>query len=108
VILWDARLQKGAKARLPVPDGFSAAVFVRSGSLEVDGGQAADARDLAVFGRAGDGVLLSAKSDSEFLVLAGEPINEPLVAYGPFVMNTPEEIQAAMEDVQAGKLGRLD
>ncbi|MGH9593593.1 MAG: pirin-like C-terminal cupin domain-containing protein, partial [Bryobacteraceae bacterium] len=55
----------------------------------------------------GSGVLLDAKEDSTILVLAGEPINEPVASYGPFVMNTREELRQAAEDYRAGKMGRL-
>lgn len=108
VILWDVKLSKGAPVRLPVPNGFNAAVFVRSGSAWIGETHSAGARQLAVLACDGDGVMVQAEVDSEFLIVGGEPINEPVIAYGPFVMNTPEEIQTAMDDVRAGKLGRLD
>lgn len=108
VILWDMKLSKGATVRLPIPDGFNAAVFVRSGSVWVSDTHSADARQLAVLSREGQGATVKAEEDSEFLVVGGEPLNEPVVTYGPFVMNTPDEIQRAIEDVRAGKLGQLD
>jgi len=108
VILWDVKLRKGAQARLPIPDGFNAAVFVRSGSAWVAETHSAAARQLALLKPAGDGVMIQAEEDSEFLIVGGQPLNEPVVAYGPFVMNTQQEIQEAIEDVRAGKLGQLD
>lgn len=108
VILWDVRLRKGTQVRLPIADGFNSAVFVRSGSACVGETHSAKARQLALLESAGDGVNIAAEEDSEFLIVGGEPINEPVVAYGPFVMNTQDEIQRAIEDVRAGKLGRLD
>lgn len=108
VILWDVRLRKGARARLPIPDGLNAAVFVRRGSVWVGETHSADARQLAVLQHEGDGVTVEAEEDSELLVVGGAPIDEPVVAYGPFVMNTAQEIQQAIEDTRAGRLGRLD
>jgi len=108
VILWDVRIRKRATVRLPIPSGFNSAVFVRSGSVRVSGTHSVDARQLAVLSRDGDGATVQAAEDAEFLVVGGEPINEPVVTYGPFVMNTAEEIQQAIEDVRAGKLGQLD
>jgi len=108
VILWDVRIRKGATVRLPVPSEFNSAVFVRSGSVRVSGTHSVDARQLAVLSRDGDGATVQAAEDAEFLVVGGEPIDEPVVTYGPFVMNTAEEIQQAIEDVRAGKLGQLD
>ena len=107
VILWDLRLKAGAEAKLPVPVGFTAAVFVRSGSLWVGGTHSAGERQLAVLDRSGGDVLLQAEAETELLILGGEPIDEPVVAYGPFVMNTKAEIEAAMEDVRAGRFGRI-
>lgn len=108
VILWDVKLGKGANVRLPIPDGFNTAVFVRSGAARFEGTNSTEARQLALFGAAGDGVNLQAEEDSEYLIVGGEPINEPVATYGPFVMNTPEEVQTAIEDFRAGRLGRLD
>jgi redox-sensitive bicupin YhaK (pirin superfamily) len=108
VILWDVRLRKGAKTRLPITSGFNSAVFVRSGRTWVGETHSADARQLAILSLEGDSATVEAEDDAEILVVGGEPIDEPVVAYGPFVMNTAEEIQQAMEDVRAGKLGRLD
>lgn len=108
VILWDVKLCQGANVRLPIPDGFNAAVFVRGGSAWVGGTHAAGARQLALLEPAGDGVMVQAEDDSAFLIVGGQPISEPVVAYGPFVMNTQDEIQQAIEDVRAGRLGRLD
>ncbi|HWL94413.1 MAG TPA: pirin family protein [Phycisphaerae bacterium] len=108
VILWDVKLRKGARVRLPIPNGYNIAVFVRSGSAWVSETHSAGARQLAVLAAIGDAVIVSAEENSEFLILGGQPIDEPVVAYGPFVMNTPDEIQTAIEDVRAGRFGRLD
>ncbi|HTV49170.1 MAG TPA: pirin family protein [Phycisphaerae bacterium] len=108
VILWDVSLRKGAQVKLPIPDGFNSAVFVRTGQVRLGGTHTANERELVLLERQGDGVIVEAQEDAQILVLGGQPIDEPVVAYGPFVMNTPEEIRQAMADVHSGKLGSLD
>ncbi|MBX3387588.1 MAG: pirin family protein [Phycisphaeraceae bacterium] len=107
VVLWDVSLRAGASVELPVMEGHNAAVFVRSGAVRVAGTHSAGARRLAVLSREGAGTTVTAEEDAELLVIGGEPIDEPMVAYGPFVMNTPEEIQRAIADVRSGKFGEL-
>ena len=107
VILWDVRLRKGATATMPIPNGFNAAVFVRSGSVRVGGTHSADARQLVILSREGENMTIRTESDAELVVVGGQPIDEPVVAYGPFVMNTAEEIQRAVADVRDGKFGGL-
>ncbi len=107
VVLWDVSLRAGSEAELPLEEGYCAAIFVRSGAVEVDGNQIGW-RELAVLTQIGRGVAVRVESDSELLVVGGEPIDEPVVAHGPFVMNTTEEIRIAVKDLQAGKFGVLD
>ncbi|MCL4199318.1 MAG: pirin family protein [Phycisphaerales bacterium] len=107
VILWDVRLRKGATVRLPIPSGFNAAVFMRIGSAWVSDTHSAVARQLAVLSKVGDGATVRAEEDAELLVIGGEPIDEPVVTYGPFVMNTPEEIKQAVDDLRSGRFGVL-
>jgi len=107
VILWDVSLREGAEVRLPIRDGHNAAVFVRRGSVRVGGTHDAGPRQLAILHPAGDGVIVEADAASELLIVGGEPIDEPVVARGPFVMNTPEQIEEAFADVRAGRFGSL-
>jgi redox-sensitive bicupin YhaK (pirin superfamily) len=106
VNLWDVRLQAGRRAELRLPDGHTTAVFVLKGKLVLNGSERAGEADLALLDPSGEEVVLEAEEDATALVLSGEPIHEPVVAYGPFVMNTQEEIRQAINDFQNGRLGQ--
>jgi len=105
--LWDVNLRAGKSAALPLPDGHTAAVLVLSGDVVVNGEKSAGEGDLAIFDRTGEGISVEAKSDATLLVMGGEPIVEPVVGHGPFVMNSRAEIQEAFEEYQLGKMGEL-
>ncbi|GAA4330043.1 pirin family protein [Flaviaesturariibacter amylovorans] len=92
---------------VPVPGSHHALLYVLSGSLETDG-ETLDTANLGVFEKGGDGVRLSARSAGYALLLTGEPIDEPVVSYGPFVMNYPGEIKQAILDYETGKMGVLE
>jgi hypothetical protein len=105
--VWDVRLQAGHTTSLSVPEGHTAAIAVMRGSVTVNGSRRAADAELLVFDRAGDEVNIDADADSTLLLLSGVPIPEPIVGYGPFVMNSREEIETAMRDFQSGKFGRM-
>ncbi len=102
VHLFDASLRAGAVWDVPVRDGFNTLLLVRKGDVQVEGADV-PARDLAVFSRDGDTLHITARTDCEVLVMAGEPIKEPVGGRGPFVMNTMAEIQQAFADFQSGR-----
>ncbi|SDL91918.1 hypothetical protein SAMN05428957_10199 [Oryzisolibacter propanilivorax] len=105
--VWDLRLAAGAGATLPVPQGHTLALVVLHGSVRVDGRQA-QAGQLLVLGRDGDAARIDAvDGPATVLWLAGEPIDEPVAGYGPFVMNTREEIAQAVDDLRSGRFGRI-
>jgi redox-sensitive bicupin YhaK (pirin superfamily) len=106
VILWDVTLVAQKKVELPISAGFNSGIFVRRGGLMING-RKVSIGEFAVLSHEGDSVIVAADSDAEFLVLGGQPLNEPVVAHGPFVMNTVEEIEEAISDYQAGRFGRL-
>ena len=109
VTLFDLKFDDDGTAMFDVEDGTTTLLFVLKGSLVAQEGTNVSARDLVVFDRDSSGsVRLVAKADTQVLVLNGEPLNEPVVAHGPFVMNTREEIVQAMYDYQTGKMGHLD
>ena len=105
--LWDVNLRAGKSAQLPLPEGHTTTFLVLSGEVEVNGEQKAGEGDLAIFARSGDGIIVKAMTDANLLVMDGEPIVEPIVGHGPFVMNSRAEIQQAFEDYQLGRKGEL-
>jgi redox-sensitive bicupin YhaK (pirin superfamily) len=104
--VWDVNLQAGKSTELPLPNGHTTTFLVLSGEVEVDGKKTGEG-DLAIFDRDGDGISVKAKTDAKLLVMDGEPIDEPVVGQGPFVMNSRAEIQQAFEDYQLGHMGEL-
>ncbi|MDF0642642.1 MAG: pirin family protein [Nitrospira sp.] len=107
VHLYDLRLNAGHRIELSLPEGFNTSVFVLHGRLVVNGTRSAGEVELALFGRSGDRMTLEADADSTVLILSGEPIDEPIARYGPFVMNTQAEIVQAVNDYRAGRMGHL-
>ncbi|GAA4328443.1 pirin family protein [Pigmentiphaga soli] len=103
--VWDLRLRRGGVARLPAPADRAAAVVVLRGTVLLNGESVVREAQLAVLGRDGEGLELEANGDAVVLVLSGEPIDEPIVGYGPFVMNSREEIVQAIDDFNSGRFG---
>lgn len=108
VQLLDLRLNRGRRVELTLPAGQQAALFVLRGPVTVNGSMPIGEARLAVVGDSGAPVLVEAQGDATILVMAGEPINEPVARYGPFVMNSQEELVQAVRDYQAGRMGHLD
>jgi redox-sensitive bicupin YhaK (pirin superfamily) len=100
----DLHLDAGAAFEQPLPEGHNAFVYVYRGSLAI-GAQPVPAQRMAILGNVGDGVRLAAQADgARAILIAGRPLKEPIVQYGPFVMNTQQEIFQAVEDFRAGRL----
>lgn len=106
VNMWDVRLEAGAELDLPLPDGHNALIAVLSGHVTIDGERVGEA-EVARFSSGGEGATLRADGDSMILVLTGEPIDEPVFGYGPFVMNSEAEIRQAIADFNSGHFGRI-
>jgi redox-sensitive bicupin YhaK (pirin superfamily) len=104
--IFDARLNKGGKVEFSFSPRQTAAVLVMSGDLTVNDAKLAS-NDFVLFKNAGERVSIRASSAAQLLVLNGEPIGEPIVQHGPFVMNSREEIAQAIDDYNAGKFGYL-
>lgn len=105
--LYDLRLTAGHQVELALPEGFNTSAFVLHGEVMVNGSQAVQEVEMALFAQAGERVLLEAKQNATVLVMSGEPIREPVARYGPFVMNTRDELIQAVQDYQAGRMGHL-
>ena len=105
--VWDLRLTGDAPTELVVPDGFTTALVVLKGALHVNGSEAIHAAEVGLFDRAGESVRIDRGKSATALLLSGEPIDEPIVGRGPFVMNTAEEIRQAIRDYESGRMGHL-
>ena len=92
--------------QLPLPKVYNALIYVLNGTLDVNGSPVI-AKDMVWFKNDGDFIDVKVKASSRFIILSGAPLAEPVTSYGPFVMNTQEEIQAAIFDFQNGKMGTL-
>ena len=105
--LYDLELKAGHSVLLTFPERHNASLFILQGRASVNGSQAAGEAELIVCARDGSQLTVVAHEDSRLLVMTGEPIDEPIARYGPFVMNTKTELVQAVQDYQAGKMGHL-
>jgi redox-sensitive bicupin YhaK (pirin superfamily) len=105
--VFDIKLKKGGSANTTLPAGHNTAILVINGSATINGQKAAK-HSFVLFANEGEEIDITADEDTVLLLLSGEPINEPIVSYGPFVMNTQQEIIQAIRDFQSGKYGVLD
>jgi redox-sensitive bicupin YhaK (pirin superfamily) len=105
--LWDLRLNAGKAFELRVEPGRNTALVVLRGSLRLNGGQRAEEGQLVLFERQGDAIHVETESDALALLLSGEPLDEPIVGYGPFVMNSREQIEQALDDFRRGRFGQM-
>ncbi|KIA95451.1 short-chain dehydrogenase [Pedobacter kyungheensis] len=106
--VYNARLNKGAKANFSFPANFNTGFMVIEGSIKVNGSDTAAADSFIHFKNEGTTIEVEALEDSVILMLSGEPLNEPIVQYGPFLMNTEAEIHQAIEDYNQGRFGYLE
>jgi redox-sensitive bicupin YhaK (pirin superfamily) len=105
--VWDLRLASDQRTDLVVPDGWTTALVVLKGALRVNGSEPVGATEVGLFDRAGKSICIDSAKGVTALLLSGEPIDEPIVGSGPFVMNSPQEIRQAMADYQSGQMGHL-
>lgn len=108
VHLMNLKATAGANVPFSFPPHFNTALLVVEGAVEINGSDTVPTDHMALFDTQGDSFWVRASEDSVVLVLSGEPINEPIAAQGPFVMNTREELIQAVQDFYAGKFGELE
>ncbi|OOF79138.1 quercetin 2,3-dioxygenase [Rodentibacter caecimuris] len=106
--MWDTTMNANATHTFSVPENHNVVILVLEGTIQVGGEAIARRGELVTFERGGADVLIESNNEAKLLILTGEPLNEPIVGYGPFVMNTREQIVEAFNDVQSGKFGRLN
>jgi quercetin 2,3-dioxygenase len=107
VELWDIHLHAGKSVEMTVPEGHNAMLFIRNGKVNVGEDKNVGTADLVMFSLAGSTIKINADEDADLLLMGGAPINEPIAAHGPFVMNTKAEINQAVMDYQSGRMGQL-
>ncbi|MHA6236369.1 pirin family protein [Pseudomonas fluorescens group sp. PF-69] len=105
--VWDLRLNAGKLLTLDLHEGRNTALVVLRGAVQVNGLESVRQGQLALLDRKGDQLTLEASADAVVLLLSGEPIDEPIVGHGPFVMNTEQEIHQAFADFQSGRFGQM-
>lgn len=106
--LYNARLKKGGKASFNFAPDFNTGFMVVEGSVKVNNNDLAEVNNFVYFKNEGEEVNIEALEDSVVLILSGKPIDEPIFQYGPFLMNTEEEINEAISDYNQGKFGYLE
>ncbi|MFB2539431.1 MULTISPECIES: pirin family protein [unclassified Acinetobacter] len=105
--MWDVEMQAGGSYTFSVPASHNAIVLVREGTIQVSDSDIARRAELVTFERGESDIKIESNNNAKVLILTGEPLNEPIVGYGPFVMNSREEIMQAMDDVRNGKFGQI-
>ncbi len=105
VFYFHIKLQPGAKLNIPTDPSHNAFIYVINGKVETEGRKEIATNQVALYERGESMINIFSREASEILLLGGKPHNEPVFAYGPFVMNTEEEIMRCMRDYQSGKMG---
>ncbi|CAH1385335.1 pirin family protein [Candidatus Nitrotoga sp. M5] len=105
--VWDLRLNQGGVCELSVPDGWSSALVVLRGTVSVNNDTIAREAQLVMLDRPGSTMSIEANNEALVLLLSGEPIDEPIVGQGPFVMNSQKEIAQAITDFRSGHFAQI-
>lgn len=106
--MYNCNLKKEAKLNFNLPAEFNTGILILEGSIKINDQDIIQTNHFCLFNNEGTEIEIEALEDAKFLVLSGEPIDEPIVSYGPFLMNTKEEIQQAFNDYNSGKFGYLE
>lgn len=105
--VWDLQLKAGAHVELPAQQGWNTALVVLHGTVQINGEALAREAQLVILDPQSENLVLEANNDAMVLLLSGEPIDEPIAGYGPFVMNTQAEIIQAINDFNQGHFGEI-
>ncbi|HEY5806969.1 MAG TPA: pirin family protein [Povalibacter sp.] len=108
VNVWDVRLPADARWSVPIPDSDTACIAVLGGTIIANHVERVGTDNVVIFARDRGEIIVDVDADAHLLVLSGTPLNEPIAGYGPFVMNTNEEIQQAITDLHRGEFGEVD
>lgn len=108
MLMLDLRAKSGDLIEIPVEEGYNTSLYVLKGGIQIEDQRKVNEAELVRFTTSGQAIRFEVLEDSKLLLLAGEPIHEPIASYGPFVMNTKTEIQQAIADFQSGKMGVLE
>lgn len=106
VNLFDIKMKAGGKTNFSIPANQNTAILLINGDATINGENAKE-HSFVLFGNEGEDITIESNDEAVILVMSGEPINEPIASYGPFVMNTQDEIMEAIKEFQAGKYGVL-
>ncbi|QEM84146.1 pirin family protein [Halomonas binhaiensis] len=105
--VWDLRLNQSSFSALTLPDGWASMLIVLHGTVQVNGDAVVREAEMIALDRAGQEISIEANTDAKVLLLSGEPIDEPIVGHGPFVMNSQQEIVQAIDDLNSGRFGQI-
>ena len=106
--VYNIHLNNGGTIEIPLNKNHNTGILVVKGAAKFNDGETAAADHFVLFNNDGDSIKIEATENSLLLLLSGEPINEPIAQYGPFLMNTMAELEQAINDVSAGKFGKLE
>lgn len=107
LLMWDIQIKAGHQACFQVPEGWNTSLLVLDGAVQVNQQTLVRPAQVVLLSQEGQHLALNAQSDTHLLLLGGEPLDEPVLSYGPFVMNTQQEITQAIADFDQGRFGCL-
>jgi len=106
--LFNVKLKKGKGTSLSFKESHNTGLLITKGNVTINNSERAPTNHFVLFKNKGSEFTIRADDDAEILILSGEPIDEPIASYGPFVMNTNDEIRQTIDDFNNGKFGYLD